>query len=159
MPAVGVGMSDTEVAEVVTYVRNAWSNAAPGSVGPGTVGAIRDKTSGIMALKADPDLKSDPCQLDSDALPVKSIADPQNQIDDILQRMQPNTMLDAIDQLIARARAVAPGRSQAEIINGLTQDFCRLAEKSGASAKPDSALLIGQFSDLVFTELVSHGKD
>jgi hypothetical protein len=68
-------------------------------------------------------------------------------------------MLEVVDQLIARARAVAPGSSQAEIINGLTQDYCRAAAQSGEVGKPDAPRLIGRFGDLVFTELNSHGKD
>jgi mono/diheme cytochrome c family protein len=159
MPAVGAGMSDQEVADVVTYVRNAWTNAAPGTTGAGTVAAIRAKTSGIMALRSDPDAKTDPCRLDSDALPVKSIPDPKNKIEATLVSLQPIRMGETIDRLISRARAAAPKDSQAEIINGLTQAYCYWAVKSGAINKPDAARLIGQFSVRVFTELNSHGKD
>ncbi len=159
MPAVGAGMSDQDVADVVNYVRNAWSNDAPVVAGPGTVAAIREKTSGIMALKSDPDLKSDPCQLDSDGLPVKPIADPQSQIENLLQNTQPTMMIEEIDQLIAHARAAAPGSSQAEIINGLTQAYCRVVLKTGAKGQPDAPRLIGRFGVLVYTQLVSHGTN
>lgn len=68
-------------------------------------------------------------------------------------------MSEAIDQLIARVRAVGPGSSQVEIVTGLTQAYCRWAVKSGMIGRLDSPRVIGRFSRLVFTELISHGKD
>ena len=160
MPAVGSGMSDAEVADVVDYVRNAWGNAAPGIAESGLVGTIRAKTFGVMALKGDPDLKNDPCAVGADAVPVKSIDDPQNQIARTLEGMKPETMQDTIDhQLVAMAKKLAPDFSQAEILNGLTQQYCRLLVKSGESSKPDAQIRIGNFADLVYTQLVSHGED
>jgi hypothetical protein len=67
-------------------------------------------------------------------------------------------VLAAIDKLIARVCAVAPGSSQAEIVNGLTQACRRRAVESGMIGRLDSPRVIGRLSILVFTELISLAK-
>ena len=53
MPAVGAGMSDQEVADVVDYVRNSWGNSAPAGTGAGTVAALRASTKTLLAGNLD----------------------------------------------------------------------------------------------------------
>jgi mono/diheme cytochrome c family protein len=42
MPAFGWNLNDTEIADVLTYVRNAWGNAAP-TVPPEDVSKLRGR--------------------------------------------------------------------------------------------------------------------
>ena len=49
MPAVGVGMTDGEIAAVVNYVRTAWGNNAPPNAGAGMVAEIRSKSHTLLA--------------------------------------------------------------------------------------------------------------
>jgi hypothetical protein len=67
-------------------------------------------------------------------------------------------VLAAIDKLNARACTVAPGSSQAEIVNGLTQACRHQAVKSGMIGRLDAPRVIGRFSILVFIELISLAK-
>jgi mono/diheme cytochrome c family protein len=45
MPNVGANLSDKEVADVLTYIRNAWSNTG-GPVAPEKVASVREEISG-----------------------------------------------------------------------------------------------------------------
>jgi hypothetical protein len=69
------------------------------------------------------------------------------------------TMLQAIDQLVARARQVAPKAGQSDIVNGLILAYCRVEEGDGGLADPDKRRLLNRFSQLVYTELASNGRE
>jgi mono/diheme cytochrome c family protein len=159
MPAVGVGMSDQDVAAVVEYVRNAWSNGAPVDVSRGNlVGTIRADTHTMLSGQVAPG--ADPCQFGEDSPAIKPIVDPEHQIDQQLAALKEDAMPQAIDQVIARARQVAPQASQSDIINNLTLAYCRV--ESGGGSGPLSAEKRGalnRFSQRVYTQLVSNGQD
>jgi mono/diheme cytochrome c family protein len=156
MPAIGADMSDQEVADVVDYVRNAWSNRAPATQQNGIVAAIRADTHTILSSsKGD----KDSCQPGPDAPAIKPIVDPQRQIDRTLGAMTAETMMEAIDQSIARARQVAPDASPSDIVNELTLAYCRVEAGRGKLADPDQRRLLNRFSQLVYTQLASNGKD
>ena len=52
MPAVGVRMTDQEVADAVNYVRQSWGNKASATTGPGEVASLRPKIDSLMSLNA-----------------------------------------------------------------------------------------------------------
>lgn len=59
MTAMGVGLSDSDLAAVLTYIRSSWGNKAE-AVGPDDVKAIRAKVQGHAALKGEDELKGIP---------------------------------------------------------------------------------------------------
>jgi mono/diheme cytochrome c family protein len=156
MPAVGADMSDQQVEDVVDYVRNAWSNRAPPAQESGIVGEIRADTHTILSDSVG---SKEPCRLGPDAPAIKPIVDSQNQIDKTLGAMTEETMLQGIDQSIARAKEVAPDASRSDIVDQLTLAYCRIEASRGGIAPPDKRRLLNRFSQLVYTQLVSNGKD
>ena len=48
MPAIGVGMTDQQIADVTNYVRQALGNTAPPNAGPGMVGDLRRATAAAL---------------------------------------------------------------------------------------------------------------
>jgi mono/diheme cytochrome c family protein len=158
MPAVGAGMSDTDIAAVVDYVRNAWSNAAPISVSDsGIVGKIRAETHTMLSGRTAPG--ADPCALDADAPAIKPIVDPEHQIERTLTEMKADQMQDSIGQAVSRAREVAPDASRADIVNSLTLAYCRVEFSEGkGTGTPENRGALNRFSQLVYTWLVTNGK-
>jgi mono/diheme cytochrome c family protein len=161
MPPVGADMTDEEVAEAATYVRNAWSNAAPGVVGAGLVGQIRARTTAMLSNSDNGAGNKDLCRADDTQPAVKALDDPQNQIDQTFTSMKqhPESILPAIDKLIARARQLDPSEKQADIVNSLTQAYCRFEIKDGAGALDDKRRRLTRFSQLVYSELTSNGNE
>lgn len=161
MPPVGADMTDQEVADAATYVRNAWSNAAPGVVGAGLVGQIRARTTGMLLNYDNGAGKKDLCGTDDTQPVVKAIDDPQNQIDQIFASMKqdPESTLQAIDKLIARVRQLDPSDKQADIVNSLTHAYCRFEVKDGAGDLGAKRNRLTRFSQLVYSELTNNGNE
>ncbi len=157
MPAVGANMTDQQIADVTDYVRNAWSNRAPVISETGLVGKIRAKTISTLAGPGPIEEHNDPCMIGPDFPPVPTINDPQ--IDQSLSAINPATMLQAIPGLIQRVRQIAPDKKQADIVNGLTLAYCQLEARRAAFRKPNGRDQLNQFSLLVYSELVSNGRE
>ncbi len=156
MPAVGAGMTDEQIAEATDYVRSAWGNSAPAISERGLVGRIREHTATTLLGPGKTEVNGDPCY-PGEGQPVKPIADPQ--IDSMLGALKPQAMLPAMTPLVERARQVDPKLSQADIVNGLALDYCRLAAKTGALDKPDGRERIAQFLSNAYTALTSNGHE
>jgi mono/diheme cytochrome c family protein len=157
MPAVGANMTDQEIADVTDYVRNAWSNRAPVISETGLVGKIRQKTVSSLAGPGATEEHNDPCMVGPDSPSVPAINDPQ--IDQSLSAITPATMLQTVPSLIQRVRQIAPDKQQADIVNGLTLAYCRIEAKRAGFRKPNGRDLLNQFSLLVYSELVTNGKE
>ncbi len=68
-------------------------------------------------------------------------------------------MLPSIDQLLATVRQLEPSASQSDIVNGLTLAYCRAEAQNGGLAKPELRWRLARFSQLVYTQIASRGKD
>ena len=158
MPAVGADMSDADIATVTTYVRSAWSNAAPAAATDDFVATIRKATGGLMAEHNEPGLSSDPCKLDEDGLPVQPLDDPQGAIAGGLAAVKSATIVSAVAQLVDKALATAPRAPPAQLANGLIQALCRAQVQSGSFGTPASRQLLGQFGQFVYADLVARGR-
>ena len=150
-------MSDQDVADVVDYVRNAWSNvrlpyrktawSARFARIPRPCFRARGETKKIRVI---PDR----------TLPRSNRSSiPQHQIDQTLRSMTGETMLTTIDQSIARARQVAPDASRSDIVNDLTLAYCEVEAAQRGLSDADKRRLLTRFSELVYTQLASNGKD
>jgi hypothetical protein len=61
---------------------------------------------------------------------------------------------------VARAREVAPDAARADIVNGLTLAYCRVEFPGGKGpTSPETRGALNRFSQLVYTSLVSNGKE
>ena len=132
MPAVGVGMSDAQVANTVNYIRNAFGNAAPGSAEAGLVAKIRAETR--SALAGNPQGGCAP------------VSDPG--VSAQLEHMNESNMLQVIDRMLpklraaeskgkgARAGVTAPEGSGDALVNRLTEAYCAVLAKQSIPQRP-----------------------
>jgi mono/diheme cytochrome c family protein len=155
MPAVGQEMSDQDVADAVNFARNAWSNNSPPTAESGLVAKIRAETNGILAEKSSANDANDSCRSGDDGTPVPPVKDANGELEGALGKIDEVNMLQSVSTLIKSTRKLAPKASQAEIINGLTQAYCRAQFKAGIGGKADGVRLLNQFSQLIYAELVS----
>jgi mono/diheme cytochrome c family protein len=148
MPAVGAGMSDQEIADVVNYIRTSWANGAPANAGAGLVGDLRAKTHTLLAGNlvggcptVDPKVAN---IVDNSGAQVR------------LKGMHPADMIDQIDAVLPKMKA-AGSISDDDIVNALSAVYCSTALSSAASPA-DRAAMLGTFSGLVYGQIKSGTK-
>ena len=150
MPAVGVRMTDQEVADAVNYVRQSWGNKAPATTGPGEVAALRPKIHSLMSLNAEGGC---PKVVEKDLATVVETPAVQAK----LKSVTLDNILQVSDDLIAEVRKAAPNAKQADIVNSLTIAYCPVAEAS-TGTQADKVDMLDQFSERVYTQVVSKGQ-
>ena len=152
MPAVGNGMTDQEVADVVNYVRAAWSNAAPATTGPGEVGTIRQQTQTLLNGKL-----PGGCPTVAQADMAKIIADPATQ--KLLRDANAGNLLQTANQLVAKVKAAGPNIAQADIVNSLTIAYCPIVHAATAQNPAQGLAQLNQFAAQLYTQVNQKGKD
>jgi mono/diheme cytochrome c family protein len=143
MPAVGASMSDQDIADAVNYIRNAWGNSAPGAVGAGSIGALREKTQTLLAGNL-----TGGCPAPDDASKAVDAS-----VGETLKTMKSSDLLHAIDDIVAKAKLAAPKSSNDDIINMLTAAYCRSALDASTLSPADRSIQIGNFSVLIYSQL------
>jgi mono/diheme cytochrome c family protein len=143
MPAVGVGMSDREIADVVNYIRTSWGNRAPANAGAGLVGDLRARTHTLLAGNPDGGCPAvDP--------KLRKIVD-ESGVRDTLKGMPAAEMIDRIDAVVPKMKA-AGGFSDDEIVNAMSAVYCAAA-LSGTASPAERAGMLGTFSGLVYGQI------
>jgi mono/diheme cytochrome c family protein len=152
MPAVGVGMTDQEVADATNYVRASWSNNAPATTGPGAVATVRRQVrsylSGTLPNGCPPVAQHDI---------AKFVASPT--VQSLLQNATSENMLQNANALVAKARSIKPAATQADVVNGLTIGYCTVLQKNTALTGVERALRLDQFDERVYTQITQRGTD
>ena len=154
MPAVGADMTDQQVADVANYVRTAWSNRAPATAEPGMVAEIRKVTHSLLAGSS-----AEGCPAVSPPTLAKTIDDPKNGIIDLMKDITNANIMQNIDQIVKRLKSNNPQAKRADIVNSLTIAYCPIAAPDGRLATPQSRRQLNRFSELVYAELASGGKE
>jgi mono/diheme cytochrome c family protein len=152
MPAMGASMTDQDVADVTNYIRQSWGNVAKPDAGPGMVGDLRKGS--VTAMNIGPDHR---CPALSEA--GAAFADPKIGIEDALKSLTPATMLQTIGTILPKAKAAAPQASQAELVNGLTEAYCPVVVADPAVPDALKVPQLDQFSDRVYSEVRTAGKE
>nr|WP_244936597.1 cytochrome c [Methylobacterium currus] len=142
MPAVGVGMSDAEIAAVTNYVRQTFGNQAPPTAEPGQVATLRAETQTMLAGNA-------PCETvkDSTLADALKAADAAGQLKDL----KAEQMLPRVATLLPAVRQAAPQADSASLVNGLTATYCQAADRNAAGL--DWPTAIGTFAGVVYGQL------
>jgi mono/diheme cytochrome c family protein len=154
MPAVGVTMTDQEIADVTNYVRQSWGNEAPPNADAGDVGNLRPTT--FTAMNIGPDGHC-PTVVQPELAPV--INDPRSGITDALRSMTLGTVLQTAQKVLATIKSAAPKAKQSDIVNSLTIAYCPIVEKDGNIPANMKISVLDQFGERVYSELVTHGKE
>jgi mono/diheme cytochrome c family protein len=142
MPAVGVGMSDADIAAVVNYVRTSWGNTAPANAGGGSVADLRPKTKTLLAGNL-----PDGCP----SIPNPKLSNAIDPLREKLKGADLTTMLPVIDAILPEARK--SGASNDDIVNALTAAYCPVVTADKATSSTARASLLGNFSGLVYGQL------
>ena len=152
MPAVGVGMTDQEIADATNYVRAAWGNNAPATTGAGTVGNLRTKNqtylSGTLPTGC-------PKVVQPDLVSVVNGPEVQS----LLKSTNAGNMLQNVNQLVAKTKAASPHAKQADIVNSLTIAYCPIVRDDSSLSKQAQLLQLNQFGERVYTQLSQKGSD
>ena len=153
MPAIGVQMTDQEIADATNYVRAAWGNAAPAQAGPGQVASLRKETQTLLAMNL-----PGGCPKIAEGDTAQVIAQPDMQ--KILAGTTQENVLANAEVLIEKVHAGAPKASQADVINSLTLGYCPVVagDTTLTTAVQKSEALDG-FAERVYTDLATKGQD
>ncbi len=145
MPAVGLDLSDDEVAEVTNYIRQAWGNRAPQNADGSKVAELRKETRGAMALNL-----PEGCKPIDNAELTKAVSQPDvsNALSDTTQ-----PLLDRIDDIIGKVKSADPSASNDDIVNALTDAYCPVVMKETSRSHAQQAADLGNFSELVYGRL------
>jgi mono/diheme cytochrome c family protein len=155
MPAIGVRMTDQEIADAANYVRAAWGNGAPATAGGGLVGDLRKDpdSRSVLAMNAPGGC---PKIADQQIAPV--LASPE--VQSILKSTTDENVLQNAETLIQKVKAAAPKAKQADIINSLTLGFCPVvAANASLATQAQKSEMLDEFAERVYTQIVSNGRD
>ncbi len=154
MPAVAAGLSDQQVADVVNYVRQAWGNQAPPNAGAGTVGDLRPKTFTVMNLGP-----NGSCHTGMPPDIASAIGNAKSGIIDELKAMTLETVLQTAQTVVAKVKEAAPHAKPADIVNGLTLAYCPIVRDDPHVPAAQKVTQLDNFSERVYSELQSGGKE
>jgi hypothetical protein len=152
MPAVGNGMTDQEIADVANYVRSAWGNDAPATVGPGEVATLRGQTKTYLSgtlpggcpTVVEPDM-------------AKLVADPS--VQSLLTGTNDDNLIQTADQLIAKVKASDPHAKSADIVNSLTIAYCPIIQGNTKLNEAQRLALLNSFGERLYTQVSQHGSN
>jgi mono/diheme cytochrome c family protein len=147
MPAVGVGLTDGDVAAVVNYVRTSWGNQAPATAEAGTVADLRPKTRTLLTANL-----PDGCPGISNPALSKSV----DGVRDQLNKVGPAAMLQAIDSILPKLKT--SGAKDDDIVNALTAAYCPVVTADKDASAAERAAQLGNFSVLVYGQVKNGGK-
>ena len=154
MPSVGVGMTDQQVADVTNYVRQAWGNKAPPNAGGEEVGTLR--TSTVRALYGE---VSGSCPTIAQPDIAAAVTDPKTGIPDKLHGLTLGNVLQTAGDVVPKLKSVVPHAQQADIVNGLALAYCPIVRQDTSLSDEQKVNLLDQFSERVYSELKSNGKE
>jgi mono/diheme cytochrome c family protein len=154
MPAVGIGMTDQQIADVTNYVRQAWGNTAPPNAAPGVVGNLRKST--VVALYGSKDGNCPPI---SQPRIAAAVADPKTGINAALHALTVENLVQTVTQVLPKIKAAAPTAAQEDIVNGLTLAYCPVVRQDGSLSDEQRVIRLNQFSGRVYSALRSNGKN
>jgi mono/diheme cytochrome c family protein len=154
MPAIGTGMSDQDIADVTNYVRQSWGNQAPPTAGPGMAGNLRAST--VTALYGPP---AGECPKITPQAIAAAVSDRSTGIADSLRAMTPANVLQTVEQILPKIKASAPGLPQADIVNGLTLAYCPIIRQDTRLPEQQKITQLDGFSERVYSELKTNGKE
>nr|WP_294506389.1 cytochrome c [uncultured Rhodopila sp.] len=152
MPAIGAGMTDQDIADVVNYVRQAWGNSAPATAAGGMVGDLRKVTATAMNLRGD-------CPKIEQPEIAAVVNDPKSGIGDALHGLTLVNVEQVAEQIVPKVKAAAPHAQQADIVNGLTAAYCPVIKQDAQVQGVQKVIQFNNFSDQVYSVLTSKGKE
>ncbi len=147
MPAAGAALTDQQVADIANYVRTAWGNKAPANAAPDLVAKARAQAQTVMAAT-----KPDQCTPAGEA-PYVAQGVNQAQLRDELKGATQPDMLQKIDEILPKVRAMDPQASDDKLLNAMIEAYCPLAVSDSSVPATQRATLLGNFATLAYGRL------
>lgn len=145
MPAVGVAMTNEDIAAVTNFVRQTGQNSAPATAEPGMVAKIRESTDTLM--NGSP---TSECPAVSD--PAIAKASQTDKLAAALTGMTDEQMLSVAQRITKQLQASAPHATQADLVNGVSATYCSVLRQDTSIDAATRAIKLGNFSVLVYME-------
>lgn len=145
MPGLSAELSSGQIAAIANYVRSAWGNAVPATATTEMVDNLGKVTQTMLA-------GSGPCAPVGPPAVTKALADPQ--IANLLRAVDPATLQQQVDAIVARLRATGVTAPQADLVNGLTAAYCPIATADGRPHVQQIRQL-QRFAMLVYAQLAA----
>ncbi|MEO8281082.1 MAG: cytochrome c [Ideonella sp.] len=146
MLAIGAGMTDEQIADVVNFVRQNWDNHAPPTAQAGMVEKLRTATTTSLNPASPIDCANQ--LLSTQAKLISQQVDASaHGLGDVNDAEMPARVPD----LIKQAHQHAPKAAPADLVNGLTAGYCKAQFSSGQTDRSERALRLGHFSELVYS--------
>jgi mono/diheme cytochrome c family protein len=152
MPAVGNFMTDQQIADVANYVRSAWGNNAPATVGPGEVGTLRNEAKTYLSGRLPGE-----CPTVVEPSMEKIVARPD--VQKLLQDTTIENMLQNANALVAKVKATDPKIAQADVVNSLTIAYCPILMHNPSLSESDKLSELNTFDERVYTQIEHGGRD
>ena len=140
MPGFAAVLTPDEISDVTNYVRASWGNDAPATATPGMVAGLEPKPGTHW------------CDGAGNSKVMQLAADQGSGLQADLQAMNDTNELVQVRRLVDRVRAKVPGISQDQIVNGLTDSYCKLTVGVPPARR---ALVLDRFASLVYTAAAS----
>jgi mono/diheme cytochrome c family protein len=151
MIAIGLSMSDEQVADVANYVRQSWSNAAPATAAPGLVAELRAETQTLLNATS-----VQQCQADTKSAAQRWIEDPAHGIEPLLSGLTEDNLLERAQKITAKVKLAKPALKKAQAVNALTAAYCPIVQSDTSLSPSQRGQRLGNFSEVVYTELTEH---
>ena len=151
MPALGIGMTDQEIADATNYVRASWSNDAPATAGPGEVANLRKQNKTYLSGTL-------PGGCPNVVQPELAKAVSAPAVQSPLHATKLDNMVQNPNAHITKVKAAAPKASQSSIVNSLTIAYCPIVEKNTGLTQGDRLAQLNQFGERVYTQLTQKGQ-
>jgi mono/diheme cytochrome c family protein len=147
MPAVGMGLTDGDIAAVVNYVRTSWGNKAPATAEAGDVADLRPKTRTLLTAELPGGCPQ---------VPNPTLSQAIDGVRGQLNQARPAAMLQAIDSILPKLKT--SGAKDDDIVNALTAAYCPVVMADKAASAAERAAQLGNFSVLVYGQIKNGGK-
>ena len=146
MPGFAAPLTARQIAQIATYVRNSWGNAAPATETPGMVDKLFTRASTMLS-------GTGACNTVTPPAFATVIAD--DHVEPMLSRNEASNMYDQIGVILAKLSPAVRQMSRAEVTNGLTAASCAVESHDGNQAARQRLQQLQRFAGLVYARLGS----
>jgi len=152
MPALGVGLTDRQIADVTNYIRQAWGNAASPNATPFLVSTIREDEKDLTN-----DRRPGGCPKLVQPQLAPLVSDPSSGIVATLQGLTLPTILPAVDKIVGIVRKADPKLDAGDIVNGLTIAYCSVVNQRKDLSPDQRTAMLNHFSERLYVQLGTGG--
>jgi mono/diheme cytochrome c family protein len=152
MPSFAGALGNQDIADIVNYVRTAWTNSAPANATPDLVAHLRE-TGGVVGLAGSESARAFDCPRVGAGPVPQVVATP----DDVamLSAGDPGRIAGRLTALIQELRAEDPSISSGALINTLVASYCPVVANLTGLTVPQKRQRMTEFATTAQDEVLS----